>query len=357
MSWLSWCCVTVAAAAGSVAAQNSKVVPADAAQFDGNWACFLPFAHGVTHTQQVWEGAAIATQRAVLTGIAMRAEPGLTPPGVAFKMKSLTVSFGPTAVGPQTMSTSFASNRTAPMTVVFQGDLDVPMASADHVLVSPMNIRLPFQQSFAYGRGAGDLLMEMMTGGRTILRTQSFVDAVVNGGAARSFGVNGPLPEGALEIVSPADPLNIVPGGTLTVVTTTGGRAYGGVVALGASNTAFLGVQLPWSMAAAGAPANFLYVSPDVTLPLTPTVVVPIPPRPEIVGQFVFAQSLLLVPGANPLGVVTSRGLAFRVGDPAADPPTRAMGTPYFPTPTGGFANTTRAGTGGPVVEFSGMFQ
>ena len=87
-----------------------------------------------------------------------------------------------------------------------------------------------------------------------------------------------------------------------------------GAIYFGSSST-WAGLALPAPLAPIGGGTCFVHVGLDVVFPLptgsgTVDMTVPVPTRPELVGGEVFLQYVCADPGANPLGAVTTNGLA-----------------------------------------------
>lgn len=93
------------------------------------------------------------------------------------------------------------------------------------------------------------------------------------------------------------------------------------LLAFGTSNTNWNGVPLPLSLQMIGMPGCFLRTSPDVTLAMTGlgwflTTSIPIPLEGHLVGTDFYLQAFAFEPGANPAGLISSRGLECRIGMP-----------------------------------------
>ncbi|MEM7200180.1 MAG: LamG-like jellyroll fold domain-containing protein [Planctomycetota bacterium] len=92
------------------------------------------------------------------------------------------------------------------------------------------------------------------------------------------------------------------------------------VLALGTSTQLWLGLPLPLGLAAVGAAGCTVWTGPEVWLPTvtnpagTAMAELPMPVDPSLLGAELFAQWWLVDPGANPLGVILTNGLASVVG-------------------------------------------
>lgn len=92
-------------------------------------------------------------------------------------------------------------------------------------------------------------------------------------------------------------------------------------VAFGFSYTSLGGTPLPLSLQFLGMPNCSLRTSGEILLPAigtgtTSAVAFPIPVQPALVGAEFFLQGFVFAPGANPAGLVTTRGLACTIGAP-----------------------------------------
>jgi arylsulfatase A-like enzyme len=109
-------------------------------------------------------------------------------------------------------------------------------------------------------------------------------------------------------------------GTTFTMrVTGLGVGALAAVGAIGFSDRHWLGLPLPWNMTPLGWTGCTLLASPDIQQVLVRggTVadwVLPLPNDPALVGLGLFTQSFVLVPGANPAGLLATRALEVVVG-------------------------------------------
>jgi hypothetical protein len=90
----------------------------------------------------------------------------------------------------------------------------------------------------------------------------------------------------------------------------------------GLSATQHGSLPLPAPLAFLGAPGCHLYTSIDATAATTTNpsgasiLTIAVPAAPQLAGFRWFVQSALLVPAANPLGAVTTRGIELIVGHP-----------------------------------------
>jgi hypothetical protein len=89
--------------------------------------------------------------------------------------------------------------------------------------------------------------------------------------------------------------------------------------ALGASDQAYAGLQLPFDLVAIGMPGCWLWASIDALLPFpgataTRTLALPVPASQALLGGRFYLQAAAVDPAANPLGLVVSAGLRARIG-------------------------------------------
>jgi hypothetical protein len=343
-------------------AAQTRVVPPIADGFDGNSMSPFPFIYSTVRTQQVWQAAAIARTAAVIQGFAFRADAPSTPMQ-AWKMYALTVTLGPTSASPATLATNFAANRTAAMTTVFQGDLDLPAQVPPQAPAAPFNVTFKIATPFLYQVVQGNLLMEFASAPANPTKTGYYADAVGIGGAITLFGSNGRPGGGDTLALVGEKPLGLVPGGSVALTTATILKTYPGALFLGSSNRNWNALPLPFDLTGAGAPGNWLYTGIEFLLPHSwqqvngrwaSTALLSVPNDARLTGATVFAQSFLVDPTANQFGVVFSRGLALGIGS-AGDQVSAQVGT-HDPLAQDGWYALGTGAAGGAVVEFAGVF-
>lgn len=107
-------------------------------------------------------------------------------------------------------------------------------------------------------------------------------------------------------------------GGSIAFGIQNGPQNTVGIALVGASNTLWSGLPLPFPLDAFGAPTCALRVSPDVFLPTFVngagrTISIPIPVAPELLDQAVHSQFLCPDAAANALGLITSAGVTVHI--------------------------------------------
>ena len=157
---------------------------------EGSTATPMVGSYGEGRIQQVVDGSALCTTRAVLTALHLRADGQMMNAFAAKRLPSVKLSLGTTSMTPASMSTTFANNRTGAQTVVFSGALDLP---AQDTKTRPFNITLKLSQSFTYLRSSGNLLIELEQPKGGVVAEYPF-DAHVqsmNMGSSTTFGYAG----------------------------------------------------------------------------------------------------------------------------------------------------------------------
>jgi hypothetical protein len=356
----------LAIAAAALPAQTTRTLPVYADAVDGHASLGLPFGTPGFRTQIVVDGNSLAPNGAVLNGISFRADRWLAPVG-ATVVPNVSVALSHTNAVPGAMTTSFATHVTGPTTVVFQGNVNLPAQGLGAAGPLPWNVDIAFTQPFSFTTVQGNLLVDIV-GNNAPGGTPSYsLDAVQGGGTATQFGVSGPNPsfDTLLLVVATGNdlvPRQLSPGHTIDFVSTLFFTPEPGVLALGTTTPA-----APVDLGPLGAPSNFLYVDPLLFAAHTwapsflgwfATFSLTLPSNPGLIGATVFAQSAILVPAANPLGVVLSHGVEVRIGDEFellplqqldANDPNAATGTlvdfSFGPTPEFGAAAVRFDGT------------
>lgn len=154
-----------------------------------------------------------------------------------------------------------------------------------------------------------------------------------NGPAIGGTFINGPLPVVAVASTFGAGcgspPLGLVPDasgrpilGQSAIATIVDAPTLAAAMSIGWSNAAFGPFALPVTLAGIGMPGCELLQSADVTsLGVTAQTSstlrfnLPLPNSQSLLGTPVFLQAYAFAPGANPLEVVVSNGLAWTIGD------------------------------------------
>jgi len=146
---------TLALSAVAPGQANTKVIPLSRTNTEGSSGSAFPFAYTVGRTQQIWRGSALTQAVAILNGISYRRDGG----GGAYAKvdyPSLTVSIGLTTVTPQTMSTTFSNNITAPLTAVInKAKYSIPAIPVPTTPPAPFDIHVNWNTGFVFGLDPG----------------------------------------------------------------------------------------------------------------------------------------------------------------------------------------------------------
>jgi hypothetical protein len=344
-------------------AQNEMVVPANASSADANASSAFPFGYQSMHMQQVWDGGVICTTQAAILGMTVRVNRADAGIAQAFTAQNMRVLLGHTSVTPATMSTTFASNVTGPMTTVFQGNMNVPAQQPPVGKAAPFNLPLfALTAPFMYTRAGGDLILEMISDPPNG-KPSYFVDAATSGGNLVQWGTPGRLASDNLNFHAISRANQAIPGGTVDLSTETTVKSYPGGLLFGLTDQSIGGLPLPFDLGFFGATGNWLYLAPIATAPhnfqqtsmgWASTLALPVPNLPTLVGGRIYAQSYLVDPPANNAGLVTTDAIEATIGS-LVPLPMAMVGHFDITRATGSFQ--FGSGRGGAVVKFSGFFQ
>jgi hypothetical protein len=319
----------IAAAAGALVAQSTVQVPAKAAVTECHSALELPFGRPQFRTQLLVDAAAIAPTLAVLSGLRFRVDRTALP-RAASVASNITVRLSHSTRTLAGVSTTFANNVTSVPVVVFQGQVNLPGYADRLAGALPWDIDIPFNGAFAYVPAQGQLLIDIegLGAASPTPAPTCRVDAAEPGGSGTDFGqpgVGGGGPSVNLLVTTGGGglPLEFVVGGSVDFVATIPFAPLPTFLALGGAALA-----TPLDLTPFGAPANSLYVAPDVLLPMawsptwighSATVPVAVPNNPVFVDAMLFGQTVTFDAAANPIGLLLSRAVEVRIGD-AAEP-------------------------------------
>ncbi len=357
---------SLAASSPVVLAQASRTLPAYADVVDGHQSLGLPFGKPGFRSQILVDAIHLAPNGASLHGIRFRADRWLAPPTSGTQVPNVTVTLSQTSV--LALSSTFAANVTGPGTTVFQGTVILPAQGIGNAGPLPWNIVIQFSQPYAFTTTAGRLLIDIVGNNPSAGSPSYFLDAAQAGGAATQFGVSGDLPnfDNLLLFVATGNDLiarELSPGHTIDFLSSLFFTTAPGVVALGTAPQ-----PVPVDLAPIGAPTNTLYIDPIVLAPhvWSPSPIgslsrfsLVVPNDPTFVGATVYGQSAVLVPNANPLGIVTSHAVETRLGDEFevfpmqqvdTSDPSSASGTPVD------FGSAAQPEPGAVTMRFDGTF-
>ncbi len=347
--------------AGGLYAQQVRVVPWGLEKTDGNSSTAYPFGYTTGRTQVVFDGATLCSHTAILMGLALRRDARGTNTYKARVVPSLKLSLGQTRVTPSTMSATFASNRTGPMTVVFPaGSFHLPALPPSNP--GTFSVKWSWKVPFVFSRSKGNLLVEWEIPGPPG-KSEYFMDAHGSrfmGGRASLYGKGGAFAGSDPYSVWCPSPGALRPAGTLSLAASGLKKAYTAVAIVGTSRTSFGSLSLPFDLGPLGAPGNSLYARPTFlfSLPLSQSggsyggsLSLPLPADPWFGGAKFYGQVFFADKASNALGLVFSRGVELNLG--LATPPVQLLGT-YDATRAKGYMNLARPM--GQVIQFTGVF-
>jgi hypothetical protein len=279
---------------------------------------------GDAHSQLIYETRDIAPSVAVWNTLAVRRPVDLPVHNVSWTAHtSVLLSVSPRAPG--AMTTNYAANLGPASTIVISGPIVLPFLADTRTWPAPW-IAIPFTTSFAYASVAGgSLVVDIHHRGSTAPTPWYLETMTVNDGGR--FDNGGPQPTCRFGNQTYNDSLSSAPprlGGTWS-------HAYYGNLPPGLTGFGVLGqlghgsswngVPLPLDLAPFGAPGCRWSVSLELVVPLIgitagyrwPTF--PIPNDPSLASAMLLEQGVLLDPGANALGVVTTWSSKWILGD------------------------------------------
>ncbi|HEX6812728.1 MAG TPA: hypothetical protein VF384_13965 [Planctomycetota bacterium] len=321
-----WSLLLVAhAALGSqLVAQAFQPLPAFVDVADSNQSLGLPFGKPGFRTQILVDAASFTLTGATLNSISFRADRWLAPPTTSTQVPNVTVELSHTNKLLGALSATFANNITGTATTVFQGTVTLPAQGIGGAGPLPWNIVIQFSQPYAFTTSQGNLLIDIVGNNPAAGTPNYHLDAVQAGGAATQFGVSGQHPsfDNLLLYVSTGVdlvPRLISPGNTIDFTSTLFFSASPGLLALGTA-----ALTPPVDLSVLGAPTNFLYMDPIVFathnwmqhfIGWMTTSSLPLPNSTTLIGATIYGQSVILVPAANPLGLILSHAVEVRIGD------------------------------------------
>jgi hypothetical protein len=284
-----------------------------------------PFQPNLTYqyfyrTQHLVEGSAFCSTGAVLTGFSYRVM-AVRPSIPVQTYRQLTLTIGHTAMTPQTMSMTWAANRSGLQTVVINGTYVLPPMPWTGVIGPWGIVNFPLAAPFVYQRSMGNLLLDFDIADVPTSSSYTIpLDADTPGGASsRTLGVGGRLSNSFQVEAQIYNVTRMHPGGQIEIGALPWGIA--GLALFGSSITQWGSLRLPLDLTPFGAPGNSLYVSPDLMLLLLPryggytSAILPIPNQQSVVGVVLFIQTMHPDAAANALGWVFSAGREIRIGD------------------------------------------
>ncbi len=359
-------CLVLLSPSGMLVAQlPTKVVPPQAAAWEGNTISAYPFQYTQCRMQQVFDGAYLANESALIFEFAFRRATNGTTGGYPINgttFTNLTVRLGTTSKTTATLSSTFAANLTSTMTTVLSGTYSVP-AQPTVSPPAPFNIVFKLSRPWTYDARAGNLLLDFEQGAALLQYTGYWIDGIQRDNYGRYFvkGITGPMANSDRPTLSFTTPYNAVPGGKVALQLAWPTKAYPATLFVGVSNKAWGAIPLPLDLTILGAPNNTLYTGAELRLPLSfakqtngrylATTTLPIPNDQRLAGWHAFFQSYLLDPPSNGLGMVFTNYAEMEIGGgPVFTQSVGASGR----SPTTGYVGSTSPR--GAVIRFSGAF-
>ncbi len=255
----------------------------------------------------------------------------------------LSVSLGYTTRTPSTISAYFSSNVTGAMTqVLSKKKINLPYWTKVNTSTSNWDIKIPFSRPFTYTAGTGKQLLvdfRKTNSSRGNSYTYYWVDAVsgrtslvsrvygtgtnptrgyVNKGFAAVLAFTRPGGPGAVPVLSAKGVPEV--GGSFTLeLAQAKPRAVAGILA-GLSNTRWNGLNLPFDLAALGAPGCNLLVGLDLMIPTVTgssgaaALRISVPNDKALIQSVLYWQGMILDPQANRAGIAWTNGLGTTTG-------------------------------------------
>lgn len=328
--------------------QAPVVLPATATGIPGNHVHAFPFGSQGFRTQLLVDASAVAANGGTITGLRFRTNRGVQSGGV---IPNVTVTVGQTGQSLANVSPTFAANVTGPGTVVFQGTVTRPTYADGGLAARSWDVFLPFATPVSFQVAQGNLLIDIVGANpNPPVALQTWADAAEPGGSTVQFGQSGQLASfdtlqltvGGISLAGfdVVPPLELGIGRSIDFTAELLSQPLPGVLGL-----ALAPLPQPVGLAFLGAPGNSLYLAPDALLPLawTPNlfgglearVALVVPNAPTLVGAAVYGQSVVVEPGSNAIGLVTSNAVELRLGDPNATLPVRQVDAGEFTATAG----------------------
>lgn len=321
------------------------VIPAAYAAVESPGSSTFPFAPAAGRVQQILRGSEITTGAEFIKSLAYRRDLDRQFPFQAIKIANASIEIGNCSLNPEKMSNSFNANRTAQMTQVFSGTLDIPTTMPSSSPPAPFAIKFGWSSGVLFAGVSNNLLVDLRMPGKPSGNNAYWFDAAVHGGVVRTYGApcSFKLPQ-AYEFS--IDPGGLKTGGQFRAECGVFSAAMPGTLIIGASDTSYAGASLPLNLTAIGAPACFLHTSMDVLLPFNTrqsgfthasTYSVGIPNNPAFANLQLYAQPYYIEKGANPLDLVSLEAIAFTTISGAAPAPANMLTSTDANAATGAF--------------------
>lgn len=334
--------------AAQASSQSPVVIPAAVSAIPGNHVHAFPFGSQGFRTQLLVDASAVAVNGGTITGIRFRTNRGAQSGGV---VPNVTITVGQTSQTLANVSETFAANGSGSTTVVFQGTVTRPSYADGGLQARNWDVVLPFATPVSFQAAQGNLLIDIVgANANPPVGMQTWADAAEPGGGTVQFGQSGELASfdtlqltvggTSLAAFDMVPPLELGIGRSIDFTSELLSQPLPGVLGL-----ALAPLPQPVGLASLGAPGNSLYIAPDALLSLqwTPNllggqearVALLVPNATTLLGVAVYGQSVVIEPGSNALGLVTSNAVELRLGDPNATAPVRQVDAAEFDAPVG----------------------
>jgi len=317
--------LTVGLLSSPAAAQqpSTRVIPPSATTTDGATASSYPYSPGASTFDyyQIIEGRLVANVNASLTRLAFRRDAQNKIAYLGGYGPFVSVIVGHSRRKPAQMSTTPNQNY-IDRTTVFNNSFVLGSQPVPTGATAPFNIVYPFSKPFTYTRAKGDLHLELH-GVAMLFSKSPFYDLDAHDspldGNWKLSGQNG-AGAACTNTIEIPDVAQLTPGGMPVLRITNSNCGYTGFWGFGASTTRLGSTPLPWNLANAGAPGNFIYHSWDLALPFFMSrisnthnfpfeakLTLQVPNDPGLYGAVGHVQALVADAGANAAGMVTTQ--------------------------------------------------
>ncbi len=304
--------------ASALAAQSVAIFPRDHQTREGSTSSTSwPFSNGVLRAQMIYSNWRFDVPNgARIQRVGVR--PDLSGTG-AGKIVQLELLMGHGQTIGTAVSTTFASNYILPASVVYTPkQLSLPTIGAAASGPQTTYVWVPLDTPFPYDATKNLIVEYRVTAnnnGNAAFSYRSDVATYVSttttyGAACATSGARLPTVSAGAALV----------GSNWTISIANGPSSTAGVLFLGASNTSYGAIPLPFGLDFLGAPGCQLHTSIEATLPATTgtsgsgSVTIPVPSLPPLTGTTFYVQAALADLFANSLGLVTSRSASASIG-------------------------------------------
>jgi hypothetical protein len=324
-------------------AQN-VVIPAVANGVDGNDSRSYPFGRTTFRMQQVIDAAAVSASPKSIVTIAYRPDNGNSIGSQAVSFPNVEIRMSHTSVTPATLSTTYASNITGAVTLVYSGAVSLNAYTSGPLGVAAFD-PITLQNAFPFDPALGNLLIDIVAIDPVSASTSYFPDTARPAGPWEVYGQSGAF--SAPQLDWPKHTVNgsitggqgnmagIGIGGQVTYIISSGSPLGGGFPYSGFLLFGALRHNPPIDLTAVGAPGNFLYVDSFAATPFTlmqgpiggPSwnLPIPVPNTPALFRSQLHTQPIYMDSPANTLGWVAGGAIRITLGDSLTPHPTNQV--------------------------------